>query len=262
MKKTNKILTRALVILLALVLITSSVVSSTFAKYVVTKSASTEVELQKFGLTVNLKGKGTEAKVSQKGDSVTLSYSNITLIPGFDTYKDAIEASVSGKSSVPAKLKIKVEITGANDTYFTISKTNFSTLKDEQCGVYNPITFYVGGESANADDVYEPLSGTAGSIFKNNVENSIAIKMAAKANGSNAGAEVTRSIAKDEDVTTSLSNLNLGFAWLNPPNIAGIDCLDEISTWLSSSSSIPQDDTNSFTITYTISVEQDTTASN
>ena len=61
MRRANKILMATVAILLCLVLITSSVVSTTLAKFVITKSASTSVGFTKFNMEVKLDVKGHKA---------------------------------------------------------------------------------------------------------------------------------------------------------------------------------------------------------
>ena len=265
MKKTNKILAKALVIILSLVLITSCVVSSTFAKYVVTKSASTKVELQRFGITVTLdpinsledSGSG---KITKAGDSITYELKNVTLIPGdTDTYKDLFEeASVTGTPSVNAKLKIEVTVTGANDTYFNISSDDFNKLASGQCGVYNPITVYVAGQPVNSSAVYKPLTGTP-SASTTIINTEIESKLETGLNGKASGATTADGMTLTANQPVNVDNLKIGFAWADPGEIKGSDGVnyaDQITTWLSNSSKIPTGTTNSFNITYRISVEQ------
>lgn len=255
MKKTNKILTRALVILLALVLITSSVVSSTFAKYVVRKEATTTVQLQKFGLTVTLtplESLKDDSKVENIGDSIKYTLNNVTLVPGDDqTYKNAIIASVTGNATVNCKVKVKVDVT-VDDAPFTINSTNFTNLSNT--GVYNPITFYVGGTSVN-NTVYTPITGTADKKIENDVETKINTALAKNGFSAEGDGFITKSFDIVQGQTTVAVNetdLGIGFAWKNPPESNETNCLDEISTWISNNPYAK------FTITYTISVEQAT----
>ena len=270
MKKTNKILARALVIILSLVLITSSVVSSTFAKYVVRKSAETTVKLQKFGLTVELdhNNKLTEkAETEVKGDSVTYKLNDVTLIPGNTDYLNALTASISGKSSVPATFSISIDIT-CNDTRFTLSNENFTKLSEVQDAdkVYNPIAFYVQGDTTNpVNAVYSPLAtSTSKNSLETNVENTIANKIKTKVDTVNAltstsvsGGTISGEIT--QDVQFSLDNIGIGFMWTDTSTNTNIAAyMDEITTWISSSSAMTSTETTQFTISYTISVEQKT----
>ena len=262
MKKTNKILAKALVIILSLVLITSCVVSSTFAKYVVTKSASTKVELQKFGITVTLDPitslkDSSSGKITKAGDSITYELKNVTLIPGdTTTYKNLFqEASVTGTPSVGAKLKIEVTVTGANDTYFNISSADFNKLANSQCGIYNPITVYVAGEARNSDEVYKPLTGSS-SVINTEIASELKEGLETRAAGATTDG---MTLTAGQQVDSKLGNLNIGFAWDNPGAIEGTDDVDyanEIMTWLSNTSKMSATETNSFNITYRISVEQ------
>lgn len=254
MKKTNKILAKALVVILSLVLITSCVVSSTFAKYVVTKSASTTVSLQKFGLTVTLDPISrlqNQSNIEKKGDSITYTLNNVTLTPDDQTYKQALTASVVGTATVDANINITVTIT-ANDAPFTISSGNFNKLSSDKLGVYNPITFYVGNTSAE-NSVYTPMA-TGTNVLKTNVENALRTKIAANAGGATVGNDgvITQSIDVDTNPTVNYTDLGVGFVWETPADANSTNLYNEISTWISNQTNPAA----TFTISYTISVEQ------
>ena len=266
MKKTNKILTRALVILLALVLITSSVVSSTFAKYVVRKEATTKVELQKFGLTVTLEGDGTKRTLKQVGDSIELEYTGITLTPGDSQYKDAIRASINGTASVKADLTITVEIT-CDDTRYTLSKDIFTPLASTlgtTGKVCNPIAFYVGNSTTpvnTAYEFYDVAADSAKNSIKTNIESKLADAIKTKAiaidgiSVSSTGGTVSGTIDANKQI--DLDDIGIGFVWASPAGADSENCLDEIATWISSQG----DETSktTFDVKYTISVVQNTT---
>ena len=54
MKKSNKILMATVAILLSLVLISTSIVSGIFARFVIEKSGSTAIKFNKFGVDLEL----------------------------------------------------------------------------------------------------------------------------------------------------------------------------------------------------------------
>ena len=244
MKKTNKILTRALVILLALVLITSSVVSSTFAKYVVRKQAAVTVGLEAFGLTVSLTGidaLGEETQTDKKGDSVSISYTGVKLKPGDERFINAVTASVTGEPNVPADVKIDVSVVYGGEQ-FKVTNDDF----EGKAGTYVPIVFYVGGKSVTTayddlttDEAVTNIKGGLPSGFSNGVYK----------------------ITKDAQGNFTLPDpVTFGFEWpLNAGNGDNVLLFDQIGTWLARDNN---DNASTVTITYTISVEQDTTASN
>ena len=171
MKKTTKRLTMIVAILLTLVLLTSSIVSTTLAKYVVSKDAKTTVGLEAFGLTVDVKanytGAGTAVESNKNGDSVTLTYANLNLKPG-DNIANAIEVAVYGTAKVNVKVSINVTVAYGGDK-FVVTKSNFSSLTTDSKTCV-PIAFTVNSaaattsyneltESAAAQAIEEKISG-------------------------------------------------------------------------------------------------------
>lgn len=259
MKKFTKRLTMIVAVLLSLVLLTSSVVSTTLAKYVVTKSGEVHVGLQEFGLTVTLKSNVDSssknilvektADTVKKGHTVTMKFMEVTLKPGNETYKNAIQASISGKSTVSADVSIKVEIKNSDDTKFKITSEDFSSGYDATGKIYNPIEFYVAGTGCGTANKTHNV-GT--NVFKTESEKGILTKMQTKAGANNtgitmnaytSGSEATGTIS--EGATVNVPNLGLGFVWAN----ASGDDADHISTFIGSKKP-------SFDITYTITVVQ------
>ena len=260
MKKFTKRLTMIVAILLSLVLLTSSIVSTTLAKYVVTKSAEVQATLQKFGLTVKLESDEKDGKpvlsgsASNTGDSVTLTFDNVTLIPGDETYKNAMKASITGDANVAANVIITVDIT-CNDAAFTLSSANFDDYTTAK--VYNPIEFYVAGAKTNTagkesdtEDSNDVLAKKSESdiadtiVTKLNVS-STKIKDAKAEVNTDGGYKVTGKI--DKDTKGVAGNLDLGFVWDDKTNVANEA---EKSTWISNQNGA------TFTITYKITVQQ------
>lgn len=261
MKKFTKRLTMIVAILLSLVLLTSSIVSTTLAKYVVAKDAKTEVGLQAFGLNVTLKTNVSDDKdilnevtAKKTGDSISLTYDKVILKPDDPTYKNAILASIDGTANVPAEVIITVKIE-CNDGPFKLTDANFSGYTNPK--VYNPIEFYVAGEKCGTAGLMDIDSDNA--ALKTTSENAIVTKIKGKLTPANgiatakdpevdSGAyKVTGTINQNADV--KVDNINLGFVWED----ADITDADAISTWISNNENA------TFKITYTITVQQDTT---
>jgi hypothetical protein len=262
MKKFTKRLTMIVAILLSLVLLTSSIVSTTLAKYVVTKSAEVKATLQTFGLTVTLESNTKEgnhiltkdtAKSKQTGDSVSIKFTDVILKPGDETYKNAIKASIGGDANVAANVIITVDIE-CNDEAFTLTSNDFTGFGTSK--VYNPIEFYVGGSGINtAGDQYNTGNDVLATQSESDIANAIVTKLPAASTkikdaeaavNPDGGYVVTGNIDKGTKGVAA-ENLNLGFVWANAEG----DDADEISTFISN-----HQGGASFTITYTITVQQ------
>jgi hypothetical protein len=239
MKKITKRLTMIVAILLSLVLLTSSIVSTTLAKYVVTKSAKTTATLDAFGVTVDLDttGLGDPTKTTNAGDSISFEFSNLTLHP--DDVVKTISASVYGKPSVDANIVVDVEVKFTSSD-FSIGDGNFTGKANR--ATFFPIEFKVGTKVSSAAYVTANSTNISNDI-KTDIENAlITTGTIDKVEGKikwTAGKE----ISKDSPKTVSLN-----FSW---PKTYGQDAddYDEIGTFISKKQP-------TFTITYKISVEQ------
>ena len=260
MKKLNKILMMTVSILLSLVLLTSAVVSSTFAKYVITKNATSTVTLTKYNMTITMT-KGTSTNVpaltetKKKGDSIEYTMTGVTLKPG-DNYSNLISASISGtpaaKSNIIITVDVKnVKINESIDTApFKVPNANFSTLKLGADKAYLPLAIYVNNTSVLA--AYTSYDYTA-TVIEETIENAIgnAIKDIAATNVASQAYTRENSMAKVTAVLNSTSNkatwsgLSFGFEW--PKNVGG--SMDEVGTWIAKARP-------SFDIVYKITVEQ------
>lgn len=114
MQKKNKIMLKAVAILLSLVLITTCIVSSTFAKFVIQKSTKTEMTLEAYGVTLGLdvadalEGACT-VKELVNGNSLTVNLTNLKLAPG-DDFSDAIVFDFSGTAGTRLRFNIDVDV--------------------------------------------------------------------------------------------------------------------------------------------------------
>jgi hypothetical protein len=263
MKKLNKILMMTVSILLSLVLLTSAVVSSTFAKYVITKNATSTVTLTKYNMTITMT-KGTSTNVpaltetKKKGDSIEYTMTGVTLKPG-DNYSNLISASISGTPAAKSNIIITVDVKNVKinddsiDTApFKVPNANFSTLKLGADKAYLPLAIYVNNTSVLA--AYTSYDYTA-TVIEETIENAIgnAIKDKSTANTYVTSKAYTRvdSMAKVTAVLANTSKkatwsgLSFGFEW--PKNVGG--SMDEVGTWIAKACP-------SFDIVYKITVEQ------
>ena len=114
MKRANKILMVTVAILLSLVLLSTSLVSGIFARFVVQKSGQTTVGLEKYGVKVNMTVDSNLKtlvgengyKEESAGDSISATISNLTMYPGqsypyavkfefVDGYKPTVDVQVN-----------------------------------------------------------------------------------------------------------------------------------------------------------------------
>jgi hypothetical protein len=253
MKKLTKTLTRVCVILLSLVLITSSVVSTTLAKYTVTKEGKTTAGLKKFGLEVNVTSShDTTPEYSNKsGDSMTLTFNDLTLKPG-DNYPEAIKLSVTGQPVVDARVTIDVTVT-YNGKKFVINNSDFEWLGNTASKTCVPIQFTVKGNAATA--AYNSLTeAAAATAIKNALDEKADYDIDSTSN-----AAYKEFLAKDYTSTKQVEEVvNFGFTWTKDDvgNTADDKLHNhQIGTWFANRSD--NDDTKStLTVTYKITVEQ------
>lgn len=248
MKKFTKRLTMIVAILLSLVLLTSSIVSTTLAKYVVSKSAEVTATLNKFGVEVTFSGTGTAT--TKKGDSVTY-INTLAMSPGDE---GTITAKIKGKPTVDAKITINFEVDYDSSAY-TILNSDFSFLGDTASKAYFPIGFKLG-----ANDVVAPYvegANASDTTVSTTIESAITKKLTGLTwtVASNASSAVWASDSTTSDYTNSEKDISITFYWpedYNTTKGGGSTPYDEIGTYLSKGGA------KTFKVTYTIKVEQAT----
>ena len=158
MKKANKILMKAIAILLCLILITASVVSSTLARFTFQKDATTTVKFEDFGVKMQIKNAGTVVSTLDS-NSVTVTYDIVEIYPGYRNDKLVLFAFDDGLLTVPATLKVDFEI--ELDDVFYISSDDFTSLTtDYPAGqAYMPVGIRSAPvDSLNSESLNSPTS--------------------------------------------------------------------------------------------------------
>ena len=158
MRKANKIM-MTVSILLCLVLITSTVMSSTLAKYVTTGSASSSTaRVAKWGVTVeatpdpDLVNMATN-KATYDENSVGFVFEGIQLAPGDSFYK-AVNFKISGNAEVRLMIKIIIDVSyntgyGAGGIGIYNGTAGVDKSADGEAGdSYLPIVFYYSADEA------------------------------------------------------------------------------------------------------------------
>ena len=144
MKRANKIIMVTVAILLSLVLLSTSLVSGIFARFVVKKQAGTTVGLEKFNVKLTLTplaGVAVKVNETQNGDSVSITYEALPLYPGAD-YSKLLNIKVEGKPTVNATFQLSYHI-DYQQSSFTVP-ANVGGTGADTC--FMPIGFTFGAK--------------------------------------------------------------------------------------------------------------------
>lgn len=278
MRKLNKTFMMLVSLLLALVLISSCLASTTLAKYVVGRTGTVDVTLQKFGVTITATSPqettlesvgGATVTMQSSGSYLTSTISGLKMAPGDDYYK-ALNFAFTGQPTVPVKITIKTEMKfGTNSTTnpFVVTTTNVSSLGATTYFMPIGFTFSSGASSAEGNYALEPWQSntTAANINSTKLAEGIASGIAGKFTSGNATAsgntvttvQLPASTAIALPIGTSTANnFDLGFAWpLDHGTGDEKTKYDNLATWIADNKG-----NQTFTVTYTVSIEQDNTS--
>ena len=170
MRKVNRILMATVAVLLSLVLISTSIVSGIFAKYVITKQATVTMEIEKFGVTIALKADeggylaaagATVTPVKIGNDTISVSITGLQMGPG-DKFFDALNVQITGTPNTKVKLKTTYKVDYDYQNAYKIPQSYSGQAEDS----YLPIGFTLRVPNGNNVDVCYPW--TAG--IENKVE--------------------------------------------------------------------------------------------
>ena len=164
-KSSAQTIFRIVAILLCLALISTSIVSSTLARFVITKDATMEATLEAFGVKMQVQN-GSSVVSNFDENSVTVTYDTpIEIYPGYQNSKSALLFIFDGELTVPARVKVAIDFELDLDVFY-ISSTDCPTLPtsgDYRSNTYHmPISFWVGNV-APSNPVVLKGSGPAGS---------------------------------------------------------------------------------------------------
>lgn len=148
MRKINKIMMITVSILLTLVLITSSVVSGTFAKYASSGQFSATARVAKWGAVVEITANRPEGVTGTDGDAIIFSTDALKMGPGSD-YSDLMTVKFSGTAEVKLKVKITVDV----------------EFVEEKMKI--PANVAKSGEAADQDKCFLPMGTTFYAYAKN-----------------------------------------------------------------------------------------------
>ena len=189
MKKANKILMAAVAILLSLVLISTSVLSGVFAKFVITDKADISVGFTKWGVTVNLvadeagqlatvnANHGNQAAftatLDSSGNNATYEIKNLKLAPG-DNLDKIAHFTISGSAEVPLRVYIIFHINFTADDFTiptNVSEVSYPNIANAKGCCLFPIHFgtYLKNPTNNTYDFVDISNPFRSSVTTGNV---------------------------------------------------------------------------------------------
>lgn len=273
-KRFNKILMMTVAILLCFVLISTSVVSGIFAKYVITKSAGATVSLKAFGVTLTVEGAQGSVSYSPSGstsaDAVSVTVTGLQLVPG-QTVDDVLKVTITGNGTTSSKpnvdaVRLKIKVKSENVTKFSVAKSAIksATAVDFATANFVPIGFRIySGTAAATSTTTKDFSKTwktpaSDAAFATVIRDGIVSSgFGFTAVDDSTDDTAVKTIYDKNNSITSLNvkYLNFGFSCVAdntgmPSDVSAVEA-DLIQTHLSTINSTAQ-----LKITFTVSLEQ------
>lgn len=261
MKKNSRIMMKAAAIILCLVLITSSVVSTTLAKYVITKSAETEITFKKYGLQLDVTADSPLVKVTdsdvKNGLSVSATY-KLAMNPDLATADNALRfVFTKNQPSVSSTVSVSVDV--ELHEKMLIESDNFTSTVLSADKAFMPIEFKVCSTDASSKGTASTLDSwsnkTTVEELETHLETEIA-KLIKTELGSGYAIDTNATNTVKKSVGTSAitfedgkKGIGFGFNWPKSTDTNR----SYLETWLAEqfgANDVP------ITVTYTVSVTQ------
>lgn len=258
MPKANKIMMMTVSVLLCLVLLTTSAISGTLAKYTTTAESSASARVAKWGAKIDI-----TLSEDVKGKLESADYSNLSVIQfkqdealgmgAGKSYPEALKIKFSGTSEVRLKVKLVIGIVyngglEKNDTHYVPMGIKLKGNNDD-------------GEKLSNDFVGGPwFSGTSTNDLVNNAQTAINNGIAGKLDFTpdNNSTCVEKIFAPNEpilfnvkDKNTTVNELVFGLEWPNTHNDTTGKKYNEIGQYL-----LEQCADGKFGLNFTIIIEQ------
>ena len=175
--RKNKMMRTASALLVA-TLLTTSVISGTFAKYVTTNSGTDSATVAKFGVTINVSDDMGLFKTSYAKDNTSATSANTVVSASADRKiapgtKGSMSFSITGTPEVATKLDVVVENATAAHLAAGTYELKAGSFAEEDCKVvttadYEPIKWYFGTENPETADVtYDKTLSTLETTLEN-----------------------------------------------------------------------------------------------
>ena len=270
--RTNRILMIVISLLLALVLITTCVLSGVYARYTTSKTVGTTIKFKKRDISVNIEVSNALSSYVTSGDqgnAFDIVISGLQLSPG-DKFEDALKMTVNGSPSSLSNFVIDFKINYNNGSFVIHENTFEGKTAGTPC---MPIGFMVGTYDAEGNYTVgtydsngnliryasEPYSYKDGATIAQDIENAIVGITAlgfthSTENSNNEPAYEIAAIkqcpaAQKVTFGENVSALGFGFEWpLEHGESETLTLNDQLGTWFSN-----QDHT--FDIILTIGIE-------
>ena len=259
MRKINKIMMITVSVLLCLVLITSSAVSSTFAKYATSGSSSSSARVAKWGVVIEAdytaleNVEGQEVEVETTNDGMGVSITGLKMGPG-DDFSKAVKFTISGTPEV--KLRVKI---GAYVSY-NIDETNNFKVPSEVAGLGAETTVIPFGFTFDDDNDATPCQYLCEPCASGNIPETIAngLSQIIDMTHENNATYAYKTFAPTDDIALNLNESEveleyfyLGFKWPSEYAFNGTNAnYNEVVNWLLDN----KDPT--FEIKYIVTVDQ------
>lgn len=217
MRKINKIMMATVSILLTLVLISSCVLSGIFAKYVTSKTASSHMQFERFGVSLSMAlGTGVTGTVTSNaaGNSVTATVTNLKMGPG-DAFYDALKVSITGTANVPVDIKMTCKVvygdgTGTNGSAYVYNSKCYMPLgfSCKKNGATSPAAVCYSWQSQNSSKISEI-------VMRNLAKQVLGTTYAenSSSNNNNGTWFYEKSYAKDTNFSNSINEFYIGMYW-------------------------------------------------
>ena len=252
MRKRNKLLMIIVSLLLCLTLISSSLVSSVFAKYVTTDTANVTTVFKKFGITVEAEVASELEQYKTVKSGGTIELTNMSFAPG-DSYPNAIRLKFSGDAEVPVKVTLTVNVaynTGSSNSNRFIVPANTGGNNTGSTTPVMPLGFTFGAFEFNPQNpnqayqyhyanqtVVEPWQVTTTYADATDIDYAIADHILANVNfgdktTTSSSASLIKTFAADDPVifhtksgntSANINGFEFGFYW-------PLDCRESLDT--------------------------------
>ena len=226
MKKANKILMTSVAILLCLVLISTTVLSGIFARFVVMRGMDSTMGFKRFGVELSLTVDPTfesaigssNVKKVYDGNSVTITITNVKMAPG-DDYSDALRIHLSGTPNVNTKFTMSFSGITYTDTAFAVPADR-GFRSDIVGKIFFPIAIRFGylnefydATSSWRNSKYESTRNAVATFINENIaldekpNNYSAVKTFEK------GVPIAFHTIDQSTSATNINDFGLGFCW-------------------------------------------------
>ena len=161
MKKN--VMMRLSALLLVAVLLTTCVISGTFAKYTTTKTATDSAKVAAWGITLSVTGDTVLYDDGKDGNEVTALKVKANDLAAPGTYQKLATVALTGTPEVAYKITVNVDLTLAN---WASGLTDNPETTNVDESVYCPVVFTVDGAEYKIDETNKTTAALEAAIEK------------------------------------------------------------------------------------------------